>query len=458
MTLSSPFSDSIEAGQWHYFVVETPEDILLNIGLSQLSGDVDLYVSQTAIPTQFDYDCRSNQSASVEETCLQRLQTGSRHFIALSALDNAEYQLTAKLDTIEIAKATLWLHGLASDSSTWKAIIDDDSFYAGKCQTLTWQESITTLPEFNDRKESCFSLDFGGFDRYGNLGPTGLDGKICELAIGCNGDYSHFNSLGKEVEEAIGQIVDQFGIDTEVVLIGHSRGGLAARAYIQNLDSKFKEHVKALITTGTPHQGSPLGRFFTYMEERCTPKTQFRQDGSVCEDSWEVIEMLAGERKYWGIQLGEYVMDLMAPSVGFLSPESEDISSLNSSVWGLDGVSLAELTYSGTRFGILDTDVKYVGVYDLYDYGAPFKGDHPHPSTLRYVENGETRDSLVGDGIVPLASQKLSLLLEQYGQTVDFSSNNNSSNIVHIDETRQVTDIFNSYRDVLDAIGWSNAK
>ncbi|GMQ49431.1 PGAP1-like alpha/beta domain-containing protein [Vibrio sp. 10N] len=454
LTLSSPFSDSIEAGQWHYFVVETPEDILLNIGLSQLSGDVDLYVSQTAIPTKFDYDCRSNQSASVDETCLQRLQTGSRHFIALSALDNAEYQLTAKLDTIEIAKATLWLHGLASDSSTWKAIIDDDSFYAGKCQTLTWQESITTLPDFNDRKESCFSLDFGGFDRYGNLAPTGLDGKTCELTTGCNGDYSHFDSLGKEVEEAIGQIVDQFGIDTEVVLIGHSRGGLAARAYIQSVDSKFKEHVKALITTGTPHQGSPLGRFYKFMELHCIPQTVHDDDGGVCEDNWEVIKMMAGERWYFG----KKILDLRAPGIDFLSPDAPSMTNLNSDVLPLDEVALAELTYSGTRFGILDTDVDIVGVYDLYDYGAFLGGDHPHPSTLRYVESGETRDNLVGDGIVPLASQKLSLILEQYGQTVDFSSNNNSLNVVHIDETKQVTDIFDTYMEVSDAIGWSNTK
>lgn len=456
LKLSVPLNEVISSGQWHYFKVETPEDILLNISLVGLTGDADLYVKQGSLPTKFDYDCRSNNSYKLDEKCLQRLKTGQVHFIAVSAEEDTSYQVLAKLDEIIVSKVTLLLHGLASSSETWQPLINDDSFYSGACQVLDLDSELISLPDVNKRGEYCFSLDFGGYDRDTILSSKGLDGKTCVSALGCNGDYSSFELLGKEVETTIGKIVDELGIDTEIVLIGHSRGGLAARAYLQNTASLNREHVKAMMTTGTPHQGSPLGRFHKYMDENCTPKSSFRQDNSVCEDSWEVIELLAGERKFWFFPIGQYVMDLMAPSVDFLSPESESIIALNRDVLALENTMLSQLSYSGTEFGILDTDVEYVGIYDLYDYGALLKGDHPHPSTLRYIENGATRASLVGDGIVPVNSQKLSQVLAPYGRNVDFSLTNDGHNIVHIDQTKQVTDLFEMFQQVSESIGWGD--
>ena len=38
--------------------------------------------------------------------------------------------------------------------------------------------------------------------------------------------------------------------------------------------------IKGFATTGTPHQGSPLGRFYQYMHDNCIPKSVYRQDGS----------------------------------------------------------------------------------------------------------------------------------------------------------------------------------
>ncbi|MGI9946913.1 alpha/beta fold hydrolase [Vibrio hyugaensis] len=456
LLLSVPVSETITAGQWHYFKVETPEDILLNISLAGLSGDADLYVKQGSLPTKFDYDCRANSSYSLDEKCLQRLKTDQNHFIAVSAEEDTSYQILAKLDEIIVSKVTLLLHGLASSSETWQPLINDDSFYSGACQIIDLDSELVSLPDVNKRGEYCFSLDFGGYDRDTILSSKGLDGKTCVSALGCNGDYSSFELLGKEVEMTIGKIVDELGIDTEIVLIGHSRGGLAARAYLQNTASLNREHVKAMMTTGTPHQGSPLGRFYKYMDDNCTPKSSFRQDNSVCEDSWEVIEMLAGERKYFGFQFSDYVMDLMAPSIDFLSPGSEEVTIVNGGVLGLENIILSELTYSGTQFGVLALDATPRGNYDLYMYQQLLGGDHPHPSTLRYVENGATRASLVGDGIVPVDSQKLSQILAPYGRGVDFSLNNDKYNIVHIDQTKQVTDLFAMFQQVSESIGWGD--
>ncbi|YCO00890.1 alpha/beta fold hydrolase [Vibrio sp. VNB-15] len=453
LLLSAPLNEDINSGQWHYFKVETPEDILLNISLKGLSGDADLYVKQGSLPTKFDYDCRSNNSYKLDEKCLQRLKTGQVHFIAVSAEEDTSYQILAKLDEIIVSKVTLLLHGLASSSETWQPLINDDSFYSGACQILDLDSELVSLPDVNKRGEYCFSLDFGGYDRDTILSSKGLDGKTCVSALGCNGDYSSFELLGKEVETTIGKIVDELGIDTEIVLIGHSRGGLAARAYLQNTASLNREHVKAMMTTGTPHQGSPLGRFYKYMDENCTPQRSYENDSGVCEDNWELIKMMTGERWYSLKQ----ILDLRAPSIDFLSPDSDEMSNLISSVSTLsESVLLSELTYSGTEFGILDTDVKLIGIYDLYDYGSLFNGDHPHPSTLRYIENGATRASLVGDGIVPVNSQKLSQVLAPYGRNVDFSLTNDGHNIVHIDQTKQVTDLFEMFQQVSESIGWGD--
>ncbi|MCL1137694.1 alpha/beta fold hydrolase [Shewanella pneumatophori] len=451
LTLSRVQDESLLEEQWHYYKLETPEDILLNVNISQLSGDIDLYVKQGAIPTKFDYDCRSNNSYHTGETCLQRLKTGTTHFIAVYAQQDASYRLKAKLDEIVINKTSLLLHGLASEADTWSNLVADDSFYSGACTTINIGSEIETLPQVNSKGESCFRLDFGGFDRDTNLSSKGLEGKTCISALSCNGDYSNFNLLGEEVEIAIEQIINKLGIDTEIVLLGHSRGGLAARAYLQNTSSQYIDHVKALITTGTPHQGSPLGRFYRYMELNCLPQQSHENDNGICEDSWEVIKLMAGERWY----SSTYHMDLRVPSIDFLSPESTEITNLNTNVVMLENIITSQLNYRGTKFGVLAKDATLWGNYDLYDYGQLAGGDHPHPSTLRYIEQGVSRESLIGDGIVPSYSQQLSNLLIPYGRNVDLSSTNSEENVIHTEQPSQVTDLHTMFESVRNAIGWS---
>jgi len=443
-------TETVFAGQWHYFELTTPDDILLNVNLSQLTGDVDLYVKQGSVPTKFDYDCRSNNSFQSAEKCLQRLKKGQKHFIAVAAMEDSGYRLEAILDEIVVSKVSLLLHGLASDAETWDRLVEDDSFFSGSCLALSIDEELTELPQVNSKGEYCFRLDFGGYDRDSSLATVGLDGKTCIRSTGCNGDFSNFNLLGKEVETAIDQIVTALGIDTDIVLLGHSRGGLAARAYLQNSDSQHKEYVKSLITTGTPHQGSPLGRFYRFMELNCIPQISYQNDNGMCEDNWEVVKMLAGERWY----LDDEYMDLRVPSIDFLSPESAEIIELNANVLALENIIIAQLSYRGTNFGILAEDVGLGSDYDLYDYGEWFGGDHPHPSTLRYIEKGQTRASFIGDGIVPAYSQQLSELLTPFARNVDLSFSSTTYNVIHTEQTEQVSDLNSMFESVRLQIGW----
>ncbi len=451
LVLSVPQNETLLANQWHYYKLDTPEDILLNVTLSELNGDIDLYIKQGSLPTKFDYDCRSNNSFSSNENCLQRLQEGQVHYIAVVASDDSTYRLEAALNEIKVNKISLLLHGLASDAGTWDELVDDDSFYSGSCMVIDADAVIEELPQVNSDGLSCFSLDFGSFDRDPSLASIGLDGASCNDVSGCHGDFSTFELLGTEVESAMSKIVDKFGIDTEVVLLGHSRGGLAARAYLQKTDSENKEHVKALVTTGTPHQGSPLGRFYQYMEEKCVPQSSFENDNSVCEDSWEVIKMLAGDRWFQS----KYYMNLRAPSINFLSPESSEITNLNTNILALENIITGQLSYKGTAFGILAKDVGPRSLdYDLYEYQQFLGGDHPHSSTLRYIEKGQSRESYIGDGIVPVYSQKLSLLLEQNNRSIDISKVVSANNVIHTEETERVTDLYEVFESLYPLIGW----
>ena len=452
LTLGTVKQVSIDKGEWHYFIIDTPAEAQLNVLLSQLTGDLDLYIKKSSIPTKFEYDCRSNNAETDSENCIERLYEAGQYYVAVFARDTSLYELLAKQEEIVVKKVMLLLHGLASEPGTWQSLISNDSFFNGACQILASTENISSLPKVNNQGISCFNVEFGSYDRLQEYASVGLDGKTCNRVGGCSGDYTTFDLLGAEVENVIGTIINTLGQDTEIVLLGHSRGGLAARAYLQN-NSEYKSYVTGIATTGTPHQGSPLGRFYSYMEQNCIPESVYRQDGSKCEDNWEVVELLAGIRKFLGVPIGEEQMDLQAPSINFLAPTSFDMTELNENLQLLPELIVGHLSYKGTKFGLLGIDVKFYFDYDLYSYQSGL-GDHPHPDTLRYIENGKSRASLIGDGIVPAYSQQLSILLEEIGRPVDVSGVINTTNILHTAETSRISDLNWLFERLYPKLGW----
>jgi pimeloyl-ACP methyl ester carboxylesterase len=70
-----------------------------------------------------------------------------------------------------------------------------------------------------------------------------------------------------ELKNVIRAIADLTG-ERSVVLVGHSMGGLVARAYVQNKGAVgFDADVSKIVTIDTPHQGSELANF-SLMHER----------------------------------------------------------------------------------------------------------------------------------------------------------------------------------------------
>ncbi len=123
LNISQVIDGNITQGKWQYFTVTSPTDIMLDISLYNLSGDVDLYVRQNESPTKFEYQCRSNLSNTQTEKCSERVQQVTTYNIGLLAREDSTYSLSATTEAIVYKKAMLLLHGLASSPATWNVKI-----------------------------------------------------------------------------------------------------------------------------------------------------------------------------------------------------------------------------------------------------------------------------------------------------------------------------------------------
>jgi triacylglycerol lipase len=75
------------------------------------------------------------------------------------------------------------------------------------------------------------------------------------VLLGYSSWNQSFHALVKRLEQMIAQVEERFP-DKPPILIGHSLGGLLARACVQS--QKGPSHVGGVITLGTPHQGSKM--------------------------------------------------------------------------------------------------------------------------------------------------------------------------------------------------------
>jgi len=79
------------------------------------------------------------------------------------------------------------------------------------------------------------------------------------------------------LSEELAKKVDELRIHSKcekVILIGHSMGGLIARNYVQSRGGAT--HVKAMVTLGSPHQGSKLAPFaLSTMGKSLLPGSEF---------------------------------------------------------------------------------------------------------------------------------------------------------------------------------------
>jgi len=426
----------------HYYTISPSEsDKTLHVEITDLSTDLDLVVSYTDLGSH----CRSNNSYKRSEFCKFNNLANyhgsydievSRGIIKnLPSTSRDTYKLTATL-TKAPQRALLLLHGLNSAPETWDTF--ETQYYStkgqlGTCPTILVRNGEAYIKERYNFTQSvddwgvfCYKLHFGGYDNTPKgptgMGSVGLEGTTCESSS-CNGDYSTFSQLGKEVEAAVSYLVEEkHGRGVEIVLLGHSRGGLAARAYLQDKNSAYLKNISGLITTGTPHLGSPIGRIWKYLATKCLTGDIYKKpsepDGAkrkenvnrflikkLCSADWEVAKFV----------LEESGLDVRSPSVHYLSDNSSDIMNLTWNVSNLpDDIFYKKIFYNGVYLGTLDRkNYETNAITTEYNYSIFHTQILGFTQTVSDVARefilgkGKKPEDFMGDGIVTKDSQTM---------------------------------------------------
>ncbi|MET1074511.1 MAG: alpha/beta fold hydrolase [Umezawaea sp.] len=116
-----------------------------------------------------------------------------------------------------------------------------------------------------DTERSWFQTDGFGRRRSG----TDVGSKLA-TALPCTPVYVRYNSgrhvsdNGRELADLLDTLVDRWPVEvTDVVLVGHSMGGLVARSAVHQghaRAARWSSLLTRLVCLGTPHAGAPLER------------------------------------------------------------------------------------------------------------------------------------------------------------------------------------------------------
>ncbi|HMT92052.1 hypothetical protein [uncultured Thiothrix sp.] len=326
-------------------------------------------------------------------------------------------------------KNILLLHGLNSSPSTWQDFVN--YHFSGKsgvnnCKIIyngqVTDKSITakniagTQSLLNNT--GCYVLKFGSNDSQKTA-----NGATCTAPKeeGCNGDYSTFTDLGKEVGAAIAAIAPETANRSKIILVGHSRGGLAATRFLQTESDDLRGKVAGLVTIGTPHSGSRFGR--------------------LCGKS-DVLNVLKGNTitaaaisTFLGQRVKEVKELLETPSVCFLEDLSNNIATMKREISNLPTyIKYTEIVYSGQELGDLTKDHN---LFSLLKFWSPDLATWLNEELL----NPETPASLQGDGIVDSDSQHLSKVLGNSNPRDIVTYIHENAGVLHTDEPKRVSDI-----------------
>jgi pimeloyl-ACP methyl ester carboxylesterase len=345
------------------------------------------------------------------------------------------------------ARVVLLLHGMNSSETTWNDFVADESKITD-CPTIALGViEGGVLPPATLPSLGCYRLRFGQFDTLG--GRVGLEGV---RATGpTRGDFSTFEQLGQEVKYSIAAILNAYrtayqdAYAVRIALVGHSRGGLAARAFLQKPEnSEEKQSVVALLTTGTPHLGSPLGRVYRYLQQNCVTSNGSRKESTFlgfsldsCADDWDVVDLLRG--KYMinfnpiCSLLQDETLDVRRPTIDDLSDQSVAIQQLSDGIPDLpnDGrIVYASLRYTGIDLGHL---ARYYRIFDIEGPDACEQVSYQAQSAILQGQSSSSQD-MIGDGIVPKINQKFPFnwVTEQ-----PLQQNPKTGEIFHTKEPRQ---------------------
>lgn len=323
----------------------------------------------------------------------------------------------------EPAKVLLLLHGMNSSPDTWNDFVA--LRFNNSCAIIA-NGVLTNNSTPNTQGVMCYRVRFGSFDlRSGRVGLEGIKGTSSS-----SGDFSSFRDLRREVRGAVRGILDRHG-NAETVLVAHSRGGLAARAFLQQrAGSPVKASVVGLLTTGTPHRGTQLGRIYKYLEAH--PR------GTCCQDDWKVVDFLRGKRR---CRIGlvriqnPTPLDVRRPTIRDLADDSPAFDTLNPGITLLPAaIQYGQIVYRGFDLGILKIDIPVFNEYSVFRDGIC---DQLSSEAERFILGRNAPSKYPGDGVVPVANQRYFNLPGFSGDPTKLHRLRVDSGIIHTQETEQ---------------------
>jgi pimeloyl-ACP methyl ester carboxylesterase len=286
-----------------------------------------------------------------------------------------------------------------------------------------------------------YRINFGAYDTTSGLYSLSSNGGRGTRATKAeHGDYETLDELGKEVDQAVAAILDVYP-DASITLVGHSRGGLAGRAFLQN--PSYANEIAAVvgfITLGTPHNGSYLGKIHDYLVSH---------DKKVDPETWKLLDTA----KDW-----PFNFDALVPSIGFLATDGTAITDLSTNAANLPtNISYLNYCYTGINFGDVYQETATMPEYKQVFLGNPFlfKGF----GILRYFSPAAQNamlgqlwpTSLSCDGVVQADSQSL-LFLPDFAANHSLVVLTDTNGVFHTFEHDQPDDLVNALKI---SVGWN---
>jgi len=333
------------------------------------------------------------------------------------------------------AKILLLLHGMNSSPTTWNSFVASQFSNSNNKGVLRGGVLVSATPTPNAKGVYCYAVEFGFYDK--TDGRTGLEGVTANNAkLPTAGDFTDFNLLGREVDNAITYLLANYP-GAQITLLGHSRGGIAARNYLQNPDSVApKTSVISLLTTGAPHKGSHLGRIYSWLATH--PRN------SANANDWSIVDKLTTQ----------FSFDVRRPVINDFADNGTAISTLNSGIAALP----ASLAYGNLRYIV--TDLGYLGRKWGISYSFFLGINIPFFIYIPPLSTAAKTDVLVskkpsdykGDGTVEGDSQNLLNMagIPAFSKTYNMSF---TKSVYHTEEvaTGQVADMTTALRSLT---GW----
>lgn len=406
-------------------------------------ASADVFVSRDdgkgTLPTSKKFDKRTDAVSAFNKQVLISDATPGTYYILVSGAGTFS---NASLKAIvgNPPRVVLLLHGMNSSPGTWGDFLadvasEDNPALTADGPSLAAARKTGVIFDgklIQGKPEAMggviyYAIDFGSRDYDGKPGLrlTGSDAGLAEKTGGTvpearqpqrdsggdrqdddqDGDFSPFSGLGEEVLEAVKVILEAHP-RARIALVCHSRGGLAARAFLQDGSTEgqgARDAIDGVITLGTPHLGSRLGRLYEYL--RTNPSSSSKAAG----DDWKFAARL------------DIAVDIGEPTVKMLRDNGDEIEALKNAASRLSGgVRYGGVLFDGVKFGVVelhfgvevDIDLFSLQLTPLIDGNL---GPDQTPVRLSdaakdYVLAGSTREDENGDGIVSLKNQQWSNL------------------------------------------------